>query len=445
METAVAIVEDRRDAGGELAGALAGLRGEDAVVLGLPRGGVPVAFEVARGLGTPLDLLVAGKLGVPFEPELGVGAVAEAEVSVDDESVTRGAGVCEETLEEVEARERAEVARRSARLQAVRPEVPVSGRTAVAADDELAAGSIARAACALARAKGARRVVLAVPVAPESAAASLEGEADGVVVLAEPAYVLAIGQVYRDFSQTSDAEVLALLWESLPAETAPASSPAPRDRPGLDEEVEVVAAGVRLAGRLAVSTKAAGLVVFAHGSGSGRHSPPNRLVAGVLWQAGFGTLLIDLLTRSEALDRSKVFDVELLRHRLGEATAGPKAREERRKRAVGYFGASTGAADAARHGAAPGAPVAAVVSRRGRSDLAGPWLTEVRAPILIIVGGADDVVLRLNRDAGGRLACRNKPSVVPGASHLFEGSGTLEVVAGLATAWYIEHLAKEAP
>ncbi|HET9091651.1 MAG TPA: hypothetical protein VFN50_04535, partial [Acidimicrobiales bacterium] len=162
-------------------------------------------------------------------------------------------------------------------------------------------------------------------------------------------------------------------------------------------------------------------------------------------QAGLGTLLFDLLTPSEALDRSKVFDVELLGRRLGEVTAWLQAREETRSRAIGYFGASTGAAAALVAAAAPGAPVAAVVSRGGRPDLAGPWLAEVRAPTLLIVGGADDVVLRLNREAAGRLVCRNELSVVPGATHLFEEPGTLEVVAELATKWFIEHLVKEAP
>ncbi|HET9093431.1 MAG TPA: phosphoribosyltransferase family protein, partial [Acidimicrobiales bacterium] len=266
MQTAVVVFEDRRDAGRRLAAALAGLRGEDVVVLGLPRGGIPVAFEVARGLDAPLDALVVRKLGVPFEPELGMGAVGEGGVTVVNETVVQGAGVSEETLEEVEARERTEVARRSARLRAVRPEVPLSGRTAVVVDDGLATGSTARAACTLARAKGARRVVLAVPVAAESSAASLRDEADEVVVLAEPEYFLAIGQFYRDFSQTSDAEVIALLEESLAAEDARAPSPARGDPPRVDEEVEVVAAGVRLAGRLVVPTEAEGLVVFAHGS-----------------------------------------------------------------------------------------------------------------------------------------------------------------------------------
>jgi putative phosphoribosyl transferase len=185
-------------------------------------------------------------------------------------------------------------------------------------------------------------------------------------------------------------------------------------------------------------------VVFAHGSGSSHHSPRNRQVAGALNEAGLGTLLFDLLTPIEALDRALVFDIVLLAERLAAATAWLRVQPEAEHTRVGYFGASTGAAAALVAAAHPDADIAAVVSRGGRPDLAGVSLAKVRAPTLLIVGGHDDLVLDLNRQAQSLLVCENELAVVPGATHLFEEPGTLEAVAGLARGWFVGHLAPAA-
>ena len=185
---------------------------------------------------------------------------------------------------------------------------------------------------------------------------------------------------------------------------------------------------------------ARGIVVFVHGSGSSRHSPRNRYVAGVLNDAGLGTLLFDLLTPGEELDRANVFDIGLLARRLAEVTGWLRAQPRAAQAAVGYFGASTGAAAALRAAAEPGAGIAAVVSRGGRPDLARPRLAAVTAPTLLIVGGRDEVVLDLNRRAQAELRCENDLAVVPGATHLFEEPGTLEAAAALARDWFISHL-----
>jgi len=161
-----ALFVDRADAGRRLAASLQHLRGEPVVVLGLPGGGVPVAFEVAKALGAPLDVIVVRKLGVPFQPELGMGALGEDGVRLVDCDVVRQAGVSERDLDVVEARERAELERRARRFRAGRPHLALAGCTAVVVDDGIATGSTARAACRVARAHGASRVVLAVPVAP---------------------------------------------------------------------------------------------------------------------------------------------------------------------------------------------------------------------------------------------------------------------------------------
>ena len=208
----------------------------------------------------------------------------------------------------------------------------------------------------------------------------------------------------------------------------------------VSDDVVVDAGGLSLPGSVQVPDGAAGIVVFVHGSGSSRHSPRNRYVASVLTDAGVGTLLFDLLTPDEESDRSNVFDIELLAQRLIRVSAWLRDQPVADGRAIGWFGASTGAGAALWAAAAPDADVAAIVSRGGRPDLAGPRLPAVRAPTLLIVGGADDVVLDLNRGAQAQLRCPNDLVVVPGATHLFEEPGTLEQAAAAARDWFVAHL-----
>jgi putative phosphoribosyl transferase len=204
--------------------------------------------------------------------------------------------------------------------------------------------------------------------------------------------------------------------------------------------VIVETGGRRLEGDLAVPAGAAGLVVFAHGSGSSRLSPRNRQVAAYLNEHGLGTLLFDLLTEDEAADRRKVFDVELLAGRLLEVTRWARQEPELDRLGIGYFGASTGAAAALIAAADEPGYVDAIVSRGGRPDLAADRLPAVRAPTLLIVGGADPEVLRLNRWALAMLQAPAALEVIPGATHLFEEPGALERVAELSARWFTQHL-----
>lgn len=203
-----------------------------------------------------------------------------------------------------------------------------------------------------------------------------------------------------------------------------------------------------LDGDLTIGDRARGIVVFAHGSGSSRHSVRNRAVASALRGAGFATLLMDLLTADEEriddVTREFRFDVDMLARRLVAATDWLAREPSAKLLRVGYFGASTGAA-AALIAAAGDRRIGAVVSRGGRPDLAGDALPEVLAPTLLIVGGEDDVVIDLNRQALAALRCRAELQIVPGATHLFEEPGTLEAVMRLAAAWFTEHLAGERP
>ncbi|MER5202638.1 phosphoribosyltransferase family protein [Streptomyces sp. NPDC002825] len=420
---------DRTDAGRQLAPLLDHLKGHDVVVLGLPRGGVPVAAEVADALDAPLDICLVRKLGVPYQPELAMGALGEGGVRVLNERVLQEARVGERDLAAVEEREHAELEQRAQRYRGSRPSVPLEGRTVVVVDDGLATGATALAACRVVRARGAARIVLAVPVAPRGWTARLGGEADETVSVHAPELFFAIGQFYQDFSQTPDAEVIECLDRNR----------AGRDPVVRDTDVRIPVGGVTLGGRLAVPEGARGIVLFAHGSGSSRHSPRNRAVAEALNRAGLGTLLFDLLTESEATDRAHVFDTPLLAGRLAGATEWLAARPESTGLPFGYFGASTGAAAALWAAGDPASPVSAVVSRGGRPDLAAEHLARVRAPTLLVVGGADALVLDLNRRAQALLRCENRLSVVGGAGHLFEEPGALEEVADLATSWFQEH------
>jgi putative phosphoribosyl transferase len=197
-------------------------------------------------------------------------------------------------------------------------------------------------------------------------------------------------------------------------------------------------------GILELPARMQGVVVFAHGSGSSRFSPRNRAVASGLHTAGFGTLLFDLLTEAEAEDRRNVFDIDLLAERLLIATRALRAQHIGHGTAIGYFGASTGAAAALAAAAASQAAVAAVVSRGGRPDLAAAVLPEVAAPTLLIVGSLDHEVLELNRQALALLHCEKKLAVVDGATHLFEEPGTMEEVIALAGAWFKAHMITDA-
>ncbi len=203
---------DRTDGGRQLAAALSeGLEGADCVVLGLPRGGVPVAAEVAHALGAPLDVLVVRKVGVPGQPELAMGAVASGHATVRNVDLLGALGIDDAAFERYAEAQRAEVRSREQRLRGDRPEVPVAGRTAVVVDDGIATGSTMQAALASLRQREPARIVVAVPVAPPSACADLEGLADEVVCLSTPAMFRAVGQWYDDFRQVDDEEVRSLL------------------------------------------------------------------------------------------------------------------------------------------------------------------------------------------------------------------------------------------
>jgi putative phosphoribosyl transferase len=417
---------DRVDAGRQLSQLVGHVAGPDVVVLGLPRGGVVVASEIAKALAAPLDVIVVRKLGVPDQPELGMGAIGEGGARVINPDVVRMAQVTANELATVEAYEREALSRQVRLMRGDRPAVALAGRTALIVDDGVATGSTARAACQVARARGAARVILAVPVGAPRVADELRSDADEVICVLTPAWLSSIGEWYRDFRPTTDEQVRDLLSRAAASWTGN----------GRDEEVVIRAGTQGLPGHLVLPAGAPGVVVFVHGSGSSRHSPRNQFVASVLNGAGLGTLLFDLLTVEEEADRANVFDIELLAQRLTRAVAWLRSQPWAADAPIGWFGASTGVGAALWAAAEPGADVAAIVSRGGRPDLAGSRVGQVRAPTLLIVGGLDSAVLDLNRTAQANLRCPSELVIVPGATHLFEEPGALAAAASAAHDWF---------
>jgi putative phosphoribosyl transferase len=432
---------DRIDAGRQLAQACLRFANDVPVVLALPRGGVPVAAEVARALGAPLDVVVVRKVGVPYRPELAMGAVGEDGVRVRNDDVISAGGVPEAEVTKAEQRAADEVVRRARRFREGRERVSLEGRTAIVVDDGIATGATAQAALHVVRELGARHVVLAVPVGAPDTLRHLRAGADEVICLYAPALFHAVGQFYDRFEQVSDDEVVALLRFGAPQ---PATTQADADPPLRDDDVVIPAGPQLLEGHLTIPERAVGLVVFAHGSGSSRHSPRNRQVARALHEVGLGTLLFDLLSADEEFDRANVFDIGLLATRLSSATTWLRTQPEAAGLHIGYFGASTGAAAALWAASEPGNEIGAVVSRGGRPDLALDRLGRVQAPTLLVVGSDDDVVVELNRQAAARMQCERKVEIVLGATHLFEEPGALDTVARLAGAWFAHHLAPSA-
>lgn len=459
---------DRRDGGRRLVDKLRRSHATPStIVLGLPRGGVVPAAEIAAALGLPLGVVISRKIGAPENPEFAIGAVAEDGAPYLSEEGLALSRASKAYVDEEVARQRAEIARRRGWFRGGKPLVLPEHATVILVDDGIATGATVIAAIRALRQLQVARIVLAVPVAPPDTVTVLRGLVDELVVLATPAIFWAVGAFYDDFRPVTDEEVRRLLAAAAPAATRSNSAPraasgghrertpsstvqshSPRATSKAREmsteqlrvvEVTIPADEVVLSGVLGVPRHAEGIVVFAHGSGSGRLSPRNTYVADVLRRAGLATLLLDLLTDEEAKDRRKVFDVSLLAERLRAAAAWVRQNETTKALALGYFGASTGAA-AALIAAAADPSVCALVSRGGRPDLAGSILPRVTAPTLLIVGGADDIVIRLNEEAFAALHCEKRLQIVPGAGHLFEEPGTLDQVAHLAAGWFERHL-----
>jgi putative phosphoribosyl transferase len=426
---------DRTDAGRLLAARLADYSLPNPLVLGLPRGGVPVAVEVAEWLDADLDVLVVRKLGVPGSPEFAMGAIGEDGVRIVDEALCQQLGITDEQVERVASDQAREVERRVQRYRDGRTKLGIAGRNAIIIDDGLATGSTAAAAVAVVKHLGARHVTVAAPVGSVQAETWLRTLADDVVCLKTPDPFYAVSQHFDMFAQVSDDEVVRVL-RMHPR----AGEPLAADGDRINADVVIESGPLSLPGRICIPARSRGIVVFAHGSGSSRFSPRNVSVANALNGAGLGTLLFDLLTDYEADHRATIFDIELLASRIALATSWVQEQDFAEGRKIGLFGASTGAAAALVAAARNPNVVSAVVSRGGRPDLAGHYLSQVQAPTLLIVGGHDYDVARINREAASRLRCTHLVETISGATHLFEEPGALCQVSRLAQTWFLQYL-----
>jgi len=428
---------DRGEAGRQLADRLEPMEFDHPVVYALPRGGIPVAVEVAHRLGAPLDLVLVRKIGAPGNPEVALGAVVEGNPpqTVINEDVKRLSGADDAYVERIRAAKLAELELRRERYMGDRPRIDPSGRTAIVVDDGLATGATMKAALIALKRQDAGRIVVALPVAPVQALDEIAELADNVVCLNPARHFRGVGAFFRDFHQLTDEKAIGLLRQSWTE--CDAASPGP-DQAFDRREIAIPPLG--LIGDLVVPKNPRGIILFAHGSGSSRHSPRNTFVADQLNASGFATLLLDLLTPTEAQDRQNVFDIPLLAERVVKASLWISSEPDIAGLSLGLFGASTGAGAALQAAAELKTRVAAVVSRGGRPDLAGPHLSGVMAPTLLIVGGDDHKVIELNKQAHAALTCEKLLRIVPGANHLFEEPGTLEMAIDFARAWFEHYL-----
>lgn len=421
--------QNRAQAGRFLAEKLAAYASRpDVVILGLPRGGIPVAFEVARRLQRPLHAFLVRKLGVPGQEELAMGAIASGGVCFLNARVVESLRISRQTIDKIVARERQEL-ERCAQAFCAAPMAELRGQVVILIDDGLATGASMRAAVIAVREHHPAQIIVAVPVAALEIYQEFGREVDEIICVQAPKRLEGVGQWYEDFSQTSDEEVRGLLAQGL-------------GRGGFGAQV-TMPGNVPLEGDLVLPAGAQGVVLFAHGSGSSRHSPRNQFVAAALREANLGTLLFDLLSADEeVIDLQTThlrFDIALLAKRLIQAVDWMSRQEP--EMPLGLFGASTGAGAALLAAAQRPGLVGAVVSRGGRPDLAGPALRQVQSPTLLIVGERDKQVMALNRLALDEMPCEKKMEIVPRATHLFEEPGALEEVGRLARNWFGAHLA----
>lgn len=442
------IFKNRQHAGQKLAQELTDLAGvEDLLVLGLARGGVPVAFEISQRLKAPLDVFVSRKLGVPGQEELAFGAIAANGGRYVDENIVRSAGLKPDDIERITRATEKTLEERGRIYREDRSPLHVDGRTVILVDDGVATGASMYAAMRALQEMKPKCLIVAVPVGSRSACDWLRRHKNRLVVLDSPENFYAVGQHYDDFSQVSDDQVIDLLRRADRALQKAAESECPDEQRlqraatgNMRHEIVIKAGSVSLEGLLGLPPGARGIVLFAHGSGSSRHSARNRYVADYLQSHGIATLLFDLLTadeeRVDRVTREHRFNIELLAERLIAVTRWIRENPLTNTLRVAYFGASTGAGAAFVAVASLRDSIAAVVSRGGRPDLAGEALSRVHAPSLLIVGSRDEQVIELNRAALERLQCEPKKMIlVRGATHLFEEPGCLEQVAYASADW----------
>ena len=440
---------DRLHAGDTLAGRLASYAGDPTlVVLGLARGGVPVASRVAEALGARLDVMVARKVGVPGVENVALGAIAEGSDLVVSDDVAWYIGVPPRLLERLASRERAELGRRVALYRANRPFPDLRRRTVILVDDGLASGSTLLAAARALRRRYPAKLIAAVPVASKLNLKRVRAQVDDLIVAGVPTRFETVSSWYEDFSPVTDEEVLTML--DRPERRVSLAVRGINDQfDDTDRDRELAVAVSVDGGTLSVdlglpqavdgAVSVRGLAIVAHGGGSSRNSYRNRYVAGRLRVAGYATMRVDLMTADEQAaddaNASKRFDVSSIAARLTAVFDWAlRERVPGASRTV-LVGSSTGAAAALMTAARRPGLIAGVVARAGRVDLAAEAFPHVRAPVLMIVGTADPDTLWKNSDAARRLPVSVSLVRVRGAGHTFAEPGALGAAAEAIVKW----------
>jgi putative phosphoribosyl transferase len=431
---------DRSDAGRRLAGMLEFLRGRDVVILALPRGGVPVAYEVAVALDAPLDVLVVRKLGLPQNPEVAMGAIGEGGTRVLDQDIVQLARVSPDELDQVERMERDELGSRVLRFREGRRRLDLQGRTVLIIDDGLATGSTAKVACIVARQLGATRIIVAAPVASPEAAKRILNDADLFVCLETPSPFRAVGAHYIDFGQTDDSEVVLLL--DAAARLAGRAKHLV-SRPDTDADIDLAVDSVGLRGELHLPEVVENLVVIARGAAGDASDSSGRFAAAVMNEVGIGTVLVDLVTPMERAV-GMVPDNFILARRLVLVTEKLQRRPEFKGVPLGYFDAGAGASVLLGAAANEGGSVSAVVTFAPRLDDAGAWVSEVQAPTLMLYGRLDEELLERNRKSANRMRCPHLQVMVEtdvGAADS-PAAAVAMCVAEHARDWFVRYLSR---
>lgn len=423
-------LKDRETAGRLLSEVLSKKSWKNTLILALPRGGVPVAWEISKQLNLPWDVLLVKKIGAPEQPEFAIGAVSEDKMPIWNKSSIESLNLPEIKLLNLADKTRKKIIQQTKKWRKQKPALDVKNKNVIVVDDGLATGLTMHAAVEFLQRRGAKSITVAAPVGSKSAVDSLTNNVENIFVLSTPEPFFSVGQWYEDFTQVTDDVVTKLLEQSTHS--------------GLNQlvnGVEIPFKGGSLMGELVVPENTKGIIVFAHGSGSSHKSPRNKQVAKALNQIGFSTLLFDLLTLKESKIRANVFNISLLSERLNLATEWVRKHNNLKSLPVAYFGSSTGAA-AALVCASKDKQISTVVSRGGRTDMANDALKKVKCPVLLIVGGNDHQVLQLNKNSQASLS-HAKLVQIPGAGHIFEEPGALDKVIEYACDWFLNSLDKD--
>lgn len=419
--------ENRQNAGQSLAQRLLPYKDLNPLILAIPRGGVPIAFEVAKTLKASLDIILVKKIGSPKNPELAVGAVSEDCKPVFNEELVTLLKIDRKALNKLADQKINEIKELAKNLRGTNPPQSINDRTVIIVDEGIATGASLTAAIQLIKQNNPKKIIVAVPVGANDTIQQLKKLVDDIVCLEVPQNFMAVGIWYENLESVSNEEIIRLLGEANYLKNQNS------------EEVNIIEGNDSFSGELTTVDQMRGLIIFAHGSGSSRLSPRNRFVASEFNKAGFGTLLFDLFTEEEASDRQNVFNMDMQARRLLKATDWAAERFKNQNIPIAYYGASTGAGAALNAAAQTTQSLFAIVSRGGRPDLAEEHLGKIKSPTLLIAGENDTQIIPFNKTAQKKLKS-SRLVLIPKAGHLFEEPGTLDQVVEYALDWFLTYL-----